>query len=116
MRSVVLRVAGAIVAIAFWLGLVVFALNNLNTGLPDSEGLAGGWPFWVGALVVVMIVAVCLRRSGGEGWGFFLLGLLIPEVAFFINRLVVTELSPLFWILVAVLVVIPLRARRRPAL
>ena len=114
-RSVVLRAAGAIVAIAFWLGLLVLALNNLDTGLPDSEGLAGGWPFWVGALVVVVIVAIYLRRSGGPGWGFFILGLLIPEVAFFLNRLVATELSAWFWILVAVLVAVPLPARRRPA-
>ncbi|CAN5249938.1 hypothetical protein BH18ACT5_BH18ACT5_15310 [soil metagenome] len=48
----ILRAAGAVVSIAIWLGLIVFALDNLDTGLPDSEGLGGGWPFWIAAGLV----------------------------------------------------------------
>ncbi|MGI8518989.1 MAG: hypothetical protein ACR2ME_11755 [Acidimicrobiia bacterium] len=109
----ILRIAGAVVSIAVWLGLIVFALDNLDTGLPRSEGLGGGWPFWVAAVAVVVVVALFLRRSpGSPGWGTFLLGLLIPEVAFFINRLFTTDTSFIFLIAVAVLVLIPLPTRR----
>jgi hypothetical protein len=99
--------AGAVVAIAFWLGLIVIALNNLDTGLPDTEGMPG-WLFWLIGLGIVAGVALYLRRSGGPGWGAFLAGVLFPEVAYLVNRLVTTEISVLFWILVAALVVIPL--------
>lgn len=64
-------------------------------------------------MAVVVVVALFLRRSpGSPGWGAFLLGLLIPEVAFFINRLFTTEISIIFLVAVAVLVLIPLPARR----
>lgn len=65
-RSVILRVAGAVVSIAIWLGLIVFALDNLDTGLPDSEGLGGGWPFWIAAGVIIGIVALFLSRYPGS--------------------------------------------------
>lgn len=112
-RSVLLRAAGAVVAVAAWLGIIVLALNNLDTGLPASEGLAGGWPFWLAALIVTVIVARYLGRNPGRpGWLHFVIGLFIPEVAFAINRLASTEVSALFWMVVAALVVIPLPARR----
>lgn len=108
MRSVLLRAAGALAAIAFWLGLVVVALNTLDTGLPRSEGL-GGWPFFLVALAITAAIAVYLsRRPGKPGWLHFILGLLIPEVAFFVNRLFATEIGPVFWIAVALLILIPL--------
>ena len=112
----ILRIAGAVVSIAVWLGLIVFALDNFDNGLPDSEGLGGGWPFWIGAVVIVGVVAFFLGRSpGAPGWGSFLIGLLIPEVAFFINRLFTTEISIIFLIAVAILVLIPLPSRRTQA-
>ena len=115
MRSVLLRAAGALVAIAFWLGLVVVALNTLDTGLPRSEGL-GGWPFFLLALAITVAVAVYLsRRPGKPGWLHFILGLLIPEVAFFLNRLFATEIGPVFWIVVALLILIPLPSRTEEA-
>ncbi len=95
-------------AIAFWLGLVVVALNNLDTGLPQSEGL-GGWPFFLVALAITGVVAVYLsRRPRKPGWLHFIIGLLIPEVAFFLNRLFVPEISVVFWMAVAALILIPL--------
>jgi hypothetical protein len=113
-RSVVLRAAGALVSVALWLGLIVVAISNLDTGLPAQEG--GGWPFFAAALVLTVIVALALRRgSGGPGWGSFVLGLLIPEVAFFINRLVSTEVSAVFWIAAAVLILVPLPTRKAVA-
>ncbi len=111
MRSVLLRAAGAVAAIAFWLGLVVVALNNLDTGLPRSEGL-GGWPFFLMALAITVAVAVYLsRRPEKPGWLHFVVGLLIPEVAFFLNRLFSIEIGVVFWIIVAVLILIPLPSR-----
>jgi hypothetical protein len=112
-RSVLLRVAGVVTSIAIWLGLIVFALDNFDGGLPRSEGLGGGWPFWIGALVIIGAVAFSLGRSGRPGWGAFLLGLLIPEVAFLVNRLVMTEISWVFWVVVALLVLVPFPSRRR---
>jgi hypothetical protein len=113
-RSVVLRAAGALVSIALWLGLIVVALSNLDTGLPSQEG--GAWPFFAAALVITVIVVLGLRRGdGGPGWGSFILGLLIPEVAFFINRLVTTEVSAVFWIVAALLILVPLPARKAVA-
>ena len=113
-RSVILRIAGAVASIATWLGLIVFALDNLDTGLPDSEGLGGGWPFWIAAVVIIGFVALFLRRyPGSPGWGSFLIGLLIPEIAFFINRLFATEVSSLFLIFVIALALVPLPGRRR---
>ena len=111
MRSVLLRLAGALTAIAFWLGLVIVALNNLDTGLPRSEGL-GGWPFFLVALAITVAVAVYLsRRPEKPGWLHFVIGLLIPEVAFFLNRLFSIEIGVVFWIMVAVLILIPLPGR-----
>jgi hypothetical protein len=104
-----------VTSIAFWLGLIVFALDNFDTGLPDSEGLGGGWPFWIGALVIIAVVAFSLARSGRRGWGSFLLGLLIPEVAFVINRLFTVDVSAIFLVVVAILVLVPLPSRGRPA-
>ena len=113
MRSVLLRAAGALAAIAFWLGLVVVALNNLDTGLPRSEGL-GGWPFFLVTLAITLAVAFYLsRRPVKPGWLHFAIGLLIPEVAFFLNRLFSIEIGVVFWILVAVLILIPLPGRTR---
>lgn len=112
-RSVFLRAAGAVVAIAVWLGLIVFALANLDTGLPASEGLAGGWPFWLVAVLITVGVALWLRRLGsGPRWGHFFLGLLIPEVAFFLNRLASVEISLVFWVTVLLLAVLPLPGGR----
>ncbi|MGH8957635.1 MAG: hypothetical protein ACRDVK_03070 [Acidimicrobiia bacterium] len=112
MRSVLLRVAGAVAAIAFWLGLVVVALNTLDTGLPRSEGL-GGWPFFLLALAITVAVAIYLSgRPGKPGWLHFVIGLLIPEVAFFLNRLFSVDISAVFWIAVAVLVLLPWPGRR----
>jgi hypothetical protein len=113
MRSVLLRVAGVLAAIAFWLGLVVVALNTLDTGLPRSEGL-GGWPFFLVALAITVAVALYLsRRPGKPGWLHFIFGLLIPEVAFVLNRLFATEIGVIFWITVVVLILIPLPGRTR---
>jgi hypothetical protein len=115
-RSVVLRIAGAVTSIAIWLGLIVFALDNFDNGLPRSEGLGGGWPFWIGALVIIVVVSYSLSRSPRRpGWGSFFLGLLIPEVAFFINRLFTTEISLIFLFAVAVLALLPLPGRRAAA-
>ena len=114
MRSALLRLAGAVAAIAFWLGLVIVALNTLDTGLPRSEGL-GGWPFFLLALAITVTVAIYLwRRSGKPGWLHYVIGLLVPEVAFVINRLFATEIGPIFWIAVAVLVLIPMPGPRQP--
>lgn len=67
-------------------------------------------------MAVVVVLALFLRRSpGSPGWGAFLLGLLIPEVAFFINRLFTTEISIIFLVAVAVLVLIPMPSRRPAA-
>lgn len=111
-RSIGLRVAGVLASISAWLGLIVFALDNLDTGLPRSEGLGGGWPFFLIALAIVAGVAWFLRRSPGRpGWGTFLLGVLIPEVAFFVNRLFTTEISFVFWVAVVLLALIPLATR-----
>lgn len=113
-RSVILRVADAAVSIAIWLGLIVFALDNLDTGLPDSEGLGGGWPFWIADGLIVGIVALFLSRyPGSPGWGTFLIGLLISEIVFFINRLLATEVSIAFLIFVIALALVPLPGRRR---
>jgi hypothetical protein len=113
LKSVLLRAAGTVTAIAVWLGLIVVALNNLDTGLPRSEGLSG-WPFFLVAAAIVVLVAVALSRSPGPpGWLHFVLGLLIPEVAFLINRLFATEIGAAFWIAVAILVLIPLPTRAR---
>lgn len=115
MRSVLLRAAGGLAAIAFWLGLVVVALNTLDTGLPRSEGL-GGWPFFLVALAITAAVAFYVsRRPGKPGWFHFILGLLIPEVAFFVNRLSATEIGPVFWIVVALLILLPLPGRTQEA-
>jgi hypothetical protein len=113
-RSVLLRLAGALVSIAFWLGLIVLALANMDMGgLTVPEGLRAGWPFWVGVVVVIVIVFLALRRAApGPGWGTFLIGLVIPEVAFFINRLAATEVGMVFWIATAVLILIPLPIRK----
>jgi hypothetical protein len=112
MRSVLLRLAGAVAAIAVWLGLVVAALNTLDTGLPRSEGLEGWW-FFLAALSITVAVAIYLsRRPGRPGWLHFVIGLLIPEVAFFLNRLFSVEISAAFWIACAVLVLLPLPGRR----
>ena len=112
MRSVLLRMAGAVAAIAFWLGLVIVALNTLDTGLPRSEGL-GGWPFFLVTLAITVAVAIYLRRRPGKpGWLHFAIGLLIPEVAFFLNRLFSVEISAVFWLALALLVLIPLPGRR----
>jgi hypothetical protein len=112
MRSALLRLAGAVAAIAFWLGLVIVALNTLDTGLPRSEGL-GGWPFFLLALAIAVAVGIYLwKRPGKPGWLHFAIGLLIPEVAFFLNRLFSVEISAVFWVALAVLVLIPLSGRR----
>ena len=112
MRSALLRLAGAVAAIAFWLGLVIVALNTLDTGLPRSEGL-GGWPFFLLALAIAVAVAIYLwKRPGKPGWLHFSIGLLIPEVAFFLNRLFSVEIGAVFWVALAVLVLIPLSGRR----
>ncbi|HJU81381.1 MAG TPA: hypothetical protein VJ796_06495 [Acidimicrobiia bacterium] len=106
-----LRLAGSLASVAFWLGLVVVALNNLDTGLPRSEGL-GGWPFFLVAVAITVAVAVYLsRRPGKPGWLHFIVGLLIPEVAFLVNRLLATEIGAIFWLAVAVLILIPLPGR-----
>jgi hypothetical protein len=113
-RSVLLRLAGALVSIAFWLGLILLALANMDIGgLTVPEGLKAGWPFWAGVVVVVAIVFLALRRAApGPGWGTFLIGLVIPEVAFFINRLAATEIGIVFWIATAALILIPLPSRK----
>ena len=113
LRSVLLRAAGTVVSIAVWLGLIVLALDNLDTGLPQSEGLSGGWPFFLTALIISVIVVLYLRRW--PGWGHFIIGFLIPEVAFVINRLATTEVSALFWIVVAALILIPIPSRQKVA-
>jgi hypothetical protein len=112
-RSVLLRLAGALVSIAFWLGLIVLALANMDIGgLTVPEGLRAGWPFWAGAAVVIMVVFLALRRAApGPGWGTFLIGLVIPEVAFFINRLAATEIGIVFWLATAALILVPFPSR-----
>lgn len=114
LRSVLLRLAGAVASIAFWLGLILLALANMDMGgLTVPEGLRAGWPFWVGVVVVIVIVFLALRRAApGPGWGTFLIGLVIPEVAFFINRLAATEIGMVFWIATAALILIPLPSRK----
>jgi hypothetical protein len=63
--------------------------------------------------VVTVIVFLALRRAApGPGWGTFLIGLVIPEVAFFINRLAATEIGMVFWIATAALILIPLPSRK----
>lgn len=115
-RSVFLRAAGAVVAISIWLGVIVFALAKLDTGLPASEGLANGWPFWILAVLITVVVALWLRRTSARpGWGHFGLGLLIPEVAFLVNRLVTVEVSVVFWLTTLVLVLLPLPVRPEAA-
>lgn len=53
-------------SIAGWLGIVVLALDNLDTGLPRSEGLEGGWPFFLAVVAITIIVAIYLaRRTDG---------------------------------------------------
>ncbi|HEX5672089.1 MAG TPA: hypothetical protein VFY46_05140 [Acidimicrobiia bacterium] len=113
-RSVLLRLAGALVSIALWLGLILLALANMDIGgLTVPEGLRAGWPFWVGAAVLILIVFLTLRRAApGPGWGTFLIGLVIPEVAFFINRLAATEIGMVFWIATAALILVPLPSRK----
>lgn len=113
-RSVLLRLAGALVSIAFWLGLILLALASMDIGgLTVPEGLRAGWPFWVGVVVVIVIVFLALRRAApGPGWGTFLIGLVIPEVAFFINRLATTEIGMVFWIATAGLILVPLPRRK----
>jgi hypothetical protein len=115
-RSVLLRIAGALASIALWLAVIVFALDNLDTGLPTSEGLNQGWPFLIAGIAIVVVVALWLRHAApGPGWGSFLLGLLIPELAFAINRLVSTEIGTVFWIAAAVMTVVPLPKRKAVA-
>ena len=116
-RSVLLRLAGAMVSIAFWLGLIVLALANMDMGgVTVPEALRTGWPLWAGVVVVIVIVFLALRQAGpGPGWGTFLIGLVIPEVAFFINRLAATEIGPVFWIATAALILIPLPSRKAAA-
>lgn len=113
-RSVLLRLAGALVSIAFWLGLILLALASMDIGgLTVPEGLRAGWPFWVGVVVFIVIVFLALRRAApGPGWGTFLIGLVIPEVAFFINRLATTEIGMVFWIATAGLILVPLPRRK----
>lgn len=113
-RSVLLRLAGALVSIAFWLGLILLALASMDIGgLTVPEGLRAGWPFWVGVVVFIVIVFLALRRAApGPGWGTFLIGLVIPEVAFFINRLATTEIGTVFWIATAGLILVPLPRRK----
>lgn len=113
MRSVLLRFAGAIVSIALWLGLIVLALSGMDSGVNVPEGLQAGWPLWLGAAVVTLVVVVALRRAAlGPGWGSFVIGLLIPEVAFAINRITATEVGTVFWIATAVLILVPLPGRK----
>lgn len=115
MRSVLLRAAGATVAIALWLMLLILALANLDTGLPEQP-ISTIWPFLAVVVAIILAVAYWLnRRPGSPGWLHFLIGLLIPEIAFVVNRLFQVEVGPFFWIAVLVLVLIPLPARSRTA-
>jgi hypothetical protein len=113
-RSVLLRLAGALVSIAFWLGLILVALANMDIGgLTLLEGFEAGWAFWVAVVVIIVVVFLALRRAApGPGWGTFLIGLVIPEVAFFINRLAADEIGMVFWIATAALILIPLPSRK----
>lgn len=113
MRSVLLRFAGAVVSIALWLGLIVLVLTGMDSGVSVPEGLRAGWPLWLGAAVVTLVVVVALRRAApGPGWGSFVIGLVIPEVAFAINRIAAIEVGPVFWIATAVLILVPLPGRK----
>jgi hypothetical protein len=112
MRSVLLRFAGAVVSIALWLGLIVLVLTGMDSGVSVPEGLRAGWPLWLGAAVVTLVVVVARRAAPGPGWGSFVIGLVIPEVAFAINRIAAIEVGPVFWIATAVLILVPLPGRK----
>jgi len=112
-RSILLRLAGALVSIAVWFGLIVLALSGMDSGVTVPDGLQDGWPMWGAAAVITVIVFLVLRRATlGPGWGSFLIGLLIPEAAFFINRMADTEVGRVFWIVTAALILIPLPSRK----
>ena len=92
--------------------MIVVALANLDTGLPRAD-LSSGWPFLVVAIVLIFGTGFYLARKPGKpGWLHFVFGLLIPEIAFAVNRLFAVEVSWIFWLTLLILIVSPIPIRR----
>ncbi|HJQ77579.1 MAG TPA: hypothetical protein VJ948_10020 [Acidimicrobiia bacterium] len=115
-RSVLFRLAGAIAGGAIWIGLIVLALANFDTPVGLPEDLRATWPFWLVALVVVLVVYLVRRRIGpGPGWGAFGIGFFAPLVALFANANLGDGGGIWFWIPIVVMVLVPLPIPSRSA-
>jgi hypothetical protein len=115
-RSVLFRLAGVIAGGSFWFGMIVLALANFDTPAGFPEELRVTWPFWLVALIVVVAVFLVRRRLGpGPGWGAFLIGALAPFVGLILNARLDSGGFLWFWLSIAVIVLVPLPALRRPS-
>lgn len=115
-RSVLFRLAGAITGAAVWLGLIVLALANFDTPVGLPEDLRATWPFWLAALVVLIVVYLVRRRLGpGPGWGAFAIGFIAPLVGLFANASLGDGGGTWFWIPIVVMVLVPLPSPSRTA-
>lgn len=110
-RSVLFRFLGVITGLALFLGLIVLALTNFDTPAGLPEEFQATWPFWLVALLITVGVFVALRRLGpGPGWGAFALGIVASFLALMLNAR--TGDAMWFWIVLAVVVLVPLPSRR----
>jgi hypothetical protein len=109
LRSVLVRLAGAVAGAAIWFGLIVLALSNFDSPVGFPEEFEATWPFWLTALVVTGLVFWGLRRAGpGPGWGVFAIGVVVPFVGLIVNARVGTGGGWGFWIPIAFFVLVPI--------
>lgn len=109
LRSVLFRLAGALVGALLFAGMLLFLFVPFFTAAtesPDGPGIMA-WIPWLAALGITVGVYFVRRSLGpGPGWATFAAGLVIGWIGF----VVVPNAGPWLWLAVLALILVPMPA------